>query len=239
MTRPLLLLSAALLFSPALLAQQIQRQLGDFDFKLGTTASRTMAQGLISPSAVGAFHGGLDLSHPSGWYFGQYAPSMGVTPDSTLRLDSYLGYKHHFDSTLGYEMGLIHYSQPNIADADSYALYGGISVLGSRFGGALRDTPQHRTGTLFADLGQLPLFDVDLTVKMAHHRLGTPFTIGDGSQVSGFSDWSLELSRPWLGLDLNLIYSNSDLGGGSCEAYAGMNTYCQSMLTFKAQRSFF
>jgi len=239
MTRPLLLLGAALLFSPALLAQQIQRQLGDFDFKLGTTASRTMAQGLISPSAVGAFHGGLDLSHPSGWYFGQYAPSMGVTPDSTLRLDSYLGYKHHFDSTLGYEMGLIHYSQPNIADADSYALYGGISVLGSRFGGALRDTPQHRTGTLFADLGQLPLFDVDLTVKMAHHRLGTPFTIGDGSQVSGFSDWSLELSRPWLGLDLNLIYSNSDLGGGSCEAYAGMNTYCQSMLTFKAQRSFF
>jgi len=239
MTRPLLLLSAALLFSPALLAQQIQRQLGDFDFKLGTTASRTMAQGLISPSAVGAFHGGLDLSHPSGWYFGQYAPSMGVTPDSTLRLDSYLGYKHHFDSTLGYELGLIHYSQPNIAGADSYALYGGISVLGSRFGGALRDTPEHRTGTLFADLGQLPLFDVDLTVKMAHHRLGTPFTIGDGSQVSGFSDWSLELSRPWLGLDLNLIYSNSDLGGGGCEAYAGMNTYCQGMVTFKAQRSFF
>ena len=239
MTRPLLLLGAALLFSPALLAQQIQRQLGDFDFKLGTTASRTMAQGLISPSAVGAFHGGLDLSHPSGWYFGQYAPSMGVTPDSTLRLDSYLGYKHHFDSTLGYEMGLIHYSQPNIAGADSYALYGGISVLGSRFGGALRDTPEHRTGTLFADLGELPLFDVDLTVKMAHHRLGTPFTIGDGSQVSGFSDWSLELSRPWLGLDLNLIYSNSDLGGGGCEAYAGMNTYCQGMVTFKAQRSFF
>lgn len=239
MTRPLLLLGAALLFSPALLAQQIQRQLGDFDFKLGTSASRTMAQGLISPSAVGAFHGGLDLSHPSGWYFGQYAPSMGVSPDSTLRLDSYLGYKHHFDSTLGYEVGLIQYSQPNIADADSYALYGGISVLGSRFGGAFRNNPDNRTGTLFADLGQLPLFDVDLTVKMAHHRLGTPFTIGDGSQVNGFSDWSLELSRPWLGLDLNLIYSNSDLNGGGCEAYAGMNTYCESMVTLKAQRNFF
>ncbi|CAM3255861.1 hypothetical protein PSPL106493_15865 [Pseudomonas plecoglossicida] len=81
MTRPLLLLGAALLFSPALLAQQIQRQLGDFDFKLGTSASRTMAQGLISPSAVGAFHGGLDLSHPSGWYFGQ--PTSANCPCST------------------------------------------------------------------------------------------------------------------------------------------------------------
>ena len=40
MTRPLLLLTVALLSSPALHAQQIQRQLGDFDFKLGTTPSR-------------------------------------------------------------------------------------------------------------------------------------------------------------------------------------------------------
>ncbi|MFJ4053825.1 TorF family putative porin [Pseudomonas sp. NPDC089743] len=239
MTRPFLLLSAALLFSTALQAQQIQRELGDFDFKLGTTPSRSMAQGLISPSASGAFHGGLDLSHSSGWYVGQYAPSMGVTPDSTLRLDSYLGYKHHFDSTLGYEVGLIHYSQPNIAGPDSYALYGGISVMGSRIGGAWRDNPDNRTGTLFADFGQLPLFDIDLTVKLAHHRLGTPFTIGDGSQVNAFSDWSLELSRPWLGIDLNLIYSNSDLNGGGCDAYAGINTYCESMVTFKAQRSFF
>jgi len=233
------LLSAALLFSPALPAQQIQRQLGDFDFKLGTTPARSMAQGLISPSAVGTFHGGLDLSHPSGWYVGQYAPSMGVAPNSTLRLDNYLGYKHRFDSTLGYEVGLIHYSQPNIAGPDSYALYGGVSLLGSRIGGAWRDNPGNRTGTLFAGFGQLPLFDVDFTVKLAHHRLGTPFTIGDGSQVNGFSDWSLELSRPWLGIDLNLIYSNSSLSGGGCDAYAGINTYCQSMVTLKAQRSFF
>ncbi|MFJ4158120.1 TorF family putative porin [Pseudomonas sp. NPDC089752] len=239
MTRPLLLLSAALLFSSAPQAQLIQRQLGDFDFKLGTTPSRSMAQGLISPSATGAFHGGLDLSHPSGWYLGQYAPSMGVTPDSTLRLDSYLGYKHHFDSTLGYEVGLIHYSQPNIAGPDSYALFGGLSILGSRFGGAWRDNPANRTGTLFADFGQLPVFDIDLTVKLAHHWLGTPFTLVDGSQVNAFSDWSLELSRPWLGIDLNLIYSNSNLTGGGCDAYAGINTYCESMLTFKAQRSFF
>ena len=66
MTKPLLLLSAALLLSPPLQAQIIQRQLGEFDFKLGTSASRSMAQGLISPSAIGSFHGGLDFTHPSG-----------------------------------------------------------------------------------------------------------------------------------------------------------------------------
>ncbi|AYG44842.1 hypothetical protein DV532_11285 [Pseudomonas sp. Leaf58] len=239
MTRPLLLLSAALLFSPVLLAQQIKRELGNFDLTLGTTPSRSMAQGLISPSAIGAFHGGLDFSHRSGWYLGQYAPSMGVSSNSTLRLDSYLGYKHRFDNSLGYEVGLIHYSQPNLAGPDSYALYGGVSVLGSRFGGALRDNPDNRTSTLFADFGQLPLFDLDLTIKLAHHRLGTPFTISNGNPVSTFSDWTLELSRPWLGIDLNLVYSNSNLSGGSCDAYSGINSYCDSMVTFKAQRRFF
>jgi uncharacterized protein (TIGR02001 family) len=239
MTRALLLLSAAILTSPSSQAQQMQRQLGDFDFKLGTTATRTMAQGLISPSAVGSFHGGLDFSHPSGWYFGQYAPSMGITPSSTLQLDSYMGYKHRFDTSLGYEVGMIHYSYPDISGGDSYALYGGVSVFGSRLGGALNDNPDNHTGTLFADFGQLPIFDIGVTVKMAHHRLGTPFTIGDGSQVDTFNDWSLELSRPWLGLDLNLVYSNSDLSGSGCDAYAGINTSCDAMLMFKAQRSFF
>ncbi len=126
MTRPLLVLSAALLFSPTLLAQQIKREVGDFDFTLSTTPTRSMAQGLISPAATGAFHGGLDFSHTSGWYVGQYTPSMGVAPGSTLRVDNYVGYKHHFDSTLGYEIGVIHYSQPNIAGAESHALYGGF-----------------------------------------------------------------------------------------------------------------
>ncbi|WP_144965010.1 TorF family putative porin [Pseudomonas sp. DE0010] len=239
MTRPLLVLSAALLFSPTLLAQQIKREVGDFDFTLSTTPSRSMAQGLISPTATGTFHGGLDFSHTSGWYVGQYTPSMGVAPGSTLRVDNYVGYKHHFDSTLGYEIGVIHYSQPNIAGAESHALYGGISIMGSRFGGALRDNPSNRIGTLYADFGQVPLLNADLTVKLAHHRLGIPFTIGDGSQVNGFSDWSMQLSRPWLGLDLNLIYSDSNLTGGGCDAYSGINTYCESVVTLKAQRSFF
>lgn len=237
MTRPLLLLTAALLLSPPLLAQQMQRQLGDFDFKLGTTASRSMAQGLISPSAVGSFHGGLDFTHPSGWYAGQYAPSMGFT--ATLQLDSYLGYKQHFNDSLGYEVGLIHYSYPDISGNDSSALYGGLSVFGSRLGGALNDTPNNRTGTLFADFGQVPLLNAGLTVKLAHHRLGTPFTIGAGGQVEAFNDWSLELSRPWLGMDLDLIYSSSELSGSGCDAYTGINTYCESMVTLKAQRSFF
>ncbi len=237
--RPLWLLSAALLLSPSIQAQQIQRQLGDFDFKLATTPSRTMAEGLISPTAVGSFHGGVDLSHPNGLYFGQYAPSMGLTKASTLKLDNYVGYKQRFTDSLGFEAGMIHYSYPNQTDANSYALYGGLSLLGSRFGGAFNDTPSNRTGTLFANLGRLPLLDVDFSMKVAHHQFGTPFSRVDGNAIDSFNDWSLKLSRPWRGMDLDFTYSNSNLSGSGCDAYAGINSTCDSMVTLRAQRSFF
>ena len=86
------LLLAGLLAGSSAHAQIFQRELGDFDLKLGTTPSRSMAQGLVKPSAVGSFHGGLDLSHDSGLYFGQYAPSMGISSGKNLEIDSYIGF---------------------------------------------------------------------------------------------------------------------------------------------------
>ena len=239
MLKPPLFLLGSLLWCSLANAQVFQRELGDFDLKLGTTPSRSMAQGLVKPSATGSFHGGLDLSHDSGFYAGQWSPSMGLSAGNNLEVDSYMGFKHPFDQTLGYEVGLIHYSYPKLSPLDSQEFYGGLNLLGNRFGASFSNDPDRQDSTLFADLGQLPLLDADFTVKLAHHRLGTPFTIGDGSQVSAFSDWSLELSRPWLGIDLNLIYSNSNLSGSGCDAYAGINAYCESVVTFKAQRSFF
>lgn len=78
-SRPLLLLGSLLVCSLAH-AQVFQRELGDFDLKLGTNPTRSMAQGLVKTSAVGSFHGGLDLTHDSGFYVGQWSPSMGISP---------------------------------------------------------------------------------------------------------------------------------------------------------------
>ena len=66
------LLLVGLLACSSVHAQIFQRELGDFDLKLGTTPSRSMAQGLVKPAAVGSFHGGLDLSHDSGLYDWDY-----------------------------------------------------------------------------------------------------------------------------------------------------------------------
>ena len=239
MLKPSLLLISALLACPVVNAQVFQRELGDFDLKLGTTPSRSMAQGLVKPSSSGSFHGGLDLSHDSGWYAGQWAPSMGLGPSSTLQVDSYLGFKHPFDQTLGYELGMIHYSYPELNTLDSHEFFGGLTLLGSRFGAAFSTDPDKRNSTLFADLGGNAPFGIGISVKYTNHQLGNPVSLANGGYVSSFNDWAVKFSRPWLGIDLKLIYSDSTLSGSDCSAYSGQNTECDGLLTFKAERAFY
>lgn len=232
------LLFVSLLSGVTAHAQVFQGELGDFDLKLGTTPSRSMAQGLVKPAAVGSFHGGLDLSHDSGVYFGQYAPSMGITPGKNLEIDSYVGFKQPFDQVLGYEVGMIHYSYPRVDTLDSQELFGGLTLLGSRFGIALSNDPDKQNNTLFADLSGNQPFGIGVSMKYTTHQLNTPVAV-DGGYVSSFTDWSVKLSRPFMGVDLDLIYSNSSLSGNDCSAYSGHNSECDGLVTLKAVRTFY
>lgn len=232
------LLLVSLFASASAPAQVFQRELGDFDLKLGTTPSRSMAQGLVKPAAVGSFHGGLDLSHDSGLYVGQYAPSMGLTPGKDLEIDSYIGFKQPFDQVLGYEVGMIHYSYPSVDTLDSQELFGGLTLLGSRFGVALSNDPDKQNNTLFADLSGNQPFGIGVSMKYTTHQLNTPVAV-DGGYVSSFTDWSVKLSRPFMGVDLDLIYSNSSLSGDDCSAYSGHNSQCDGLVTLKAARAFY
>src|SRR4051812_36375959 len=106
--------ACATLMHHAASAQVIERELGDFSLKLGTTPSRTMAQGLVTPTGGDSkFHGGLDLTHDSGFYFGQWSPTTGLTSDPAREADSYRGLKNPSEKPLVYELGVIRYSSPN------------------------------------------------------------------------------------------------------------------------------
>ena len=145
---------SALFISQSISAQVLERDLGDFDLKLATTPTRSMAQGLVTPSGgSGSFHGGMDLTHDSGFYFGQWAPNMGFTPDSALEVDSYMGFKKPFDNTLGYELGMIRYSYPDTSQIDSHEFYAGLRMLDSRVGAAFSNDVGSRDSTVFIDLG--------------------------------------------------------------------------------------
>lgn len=235
---PVAPLIISLLACPLAWGQVFRGELGDFDLTLGTAPSRSMAQGLVTPSSTGSFHGGLDLSHDSGLYFGQWSPSAGLTSTADFEIDSYIGFKQPFDQTLGYEVGVIHYSYPTLDTLDSQELYGGLTLLGSRFGAALSNDPDKQNSTLFADLGGNVPFGIGISGKYTTHRLNSPVSVENG-YVGTFSDWSLKISRPWRGIDLNLIYSDSSLSGSSCSAYSGHNSECDALVTLKMAHPFY
>ncbi|MGF6489617.1 TorF family putative porin [Pseudomonas frederiksbergensis] len=238
MLKPSLFLLGSLLWYSVAQAQVFQRELGDFDLKLATTPSRSMAQGLVKPSTTGSFHGGLDLSHDSGFYVGQWSPSMGLSPSSNLEVDSYMGFKQPFDHSLGYEVGMIQYSYPKVDTLDSQELFGGLTLLGSRFGAAFSNDPDKQNSTLFADLSGNQPFGIGISLKYTTHQLNTPVSVNDG-YVGSFTDWSVKLSRPFMGIDLDLIYSDSSLSGSDCSAYSGHNSQCDGLVTLKAAHSFY
>jgi uncharacterized protein (TIGR02001 family) len=236
------LLTLFLLLSAGCIANSnvLEREVGDFDLKLGTAPTRSMAQGLIQPTSAGAFHGGLDLTHVSGWYIGQWSPSVGLSNGSQLKMNTYLGFAQQpFTSSLGYELGLISYSLPEASDLNHQQYYAGLNFAGSRLGAALSNAPGRRDSTLLLDLGSLTPFGTGLQLAYANHALDEPQRLADGRSVRTFHDWSLNLSRPWFGIQFDLSYTDSNLSGVQCAAYSGLNARCDTLLMFEAERSLY
>ncbi|WP_437881749.1 TorF family putative porin [Pseudomonas sp. LRF_L74] len=236
--RTTLLASLSLLACSELQAQVMQRELGSYDLQLGTSPVRSMAQGLVKPAKNGSFHGGFDLANERGWYLGSWSPSMGLG-DSQAEFNTYSGFKRPLGKRFGYELGLIRYTYPELRQNDSNEYYAGLSLLGSRFGAAFSNAPGRTDSTLLMDLSLPQPLELGLTVKYATHLLDTPVNLSDGGSVRSFNDWSFNLSRPWAGVDLNLSYTSSNLGGVECAAYSGHNSYCENYLMLKAERQLF
>ncbi|HCJ29522.1 MAG TPA: hypothetical protein DHV63_09550 [Pseudomonas sp.] len=219
--------------------QVVEREVGQFDLKLGTAPTRSMAQGLVNPIAASTFRGGLDLTHAGGMYVGQWAPSMGILENSPLELNTYMGYaQQHIDDTPGFELGVIRYSFPELENSDRHQYYAGINLAGSRLGGALSSAPGRTDSTLLLELGSVQPLNVAVRLKYASHSMDSPmYHIGGSVRV--FNDWSLNLSRPLLGMHMDLSYTDSNLSGPQCGVYSGQNAHCEGFFMFKAQRSLF
>jgi len=127
---------------------------------------------------------------------------------------------------------------PKLSPLDSKEFYGGLNLLGNRFGASFSNDPDRQDSTLFADLSGTQPFGIGVSMKYTTHQLGTPTSV-EGGSISSFSDWSIQFSRAWKGIDLDLIYSDSSLSGGDCSAYSGHNSQCDGLLTLKAARSFY
>lgn len=184
-------------------------------------------------------HGGLDLTHDSGLYMGQWSPSLGMAEGSSLEVDYYLGFKKPFDNGLGYEVGMIRYSYLEAEQVDTYQWYAGLKVMDKRIGAAVSNDFGRSVSSVFIDFGGFEPLGLGLRMQYAAHRFATGQNGADGSLVNGFNDWSMNLSKSMQGMTLNLVYSGSSLNAGACNVYSGHNARCEQAFTIKLASSLF
>ncbi len=236
----LVFIVAALASGIATAQTLLQRDLGGFDMTLGTTQTRTMAQGLVKPSN-GAVNGGLDFTHDTGLYFGQWTANSGSSADNlSIEMDTYAGYKHRFASSgYGYEFGLINYDHVTQDVEPSREIYSGISIFGSRFGAAFANDPDRSNTSLYADLGTTPILGMGLSMRYGNYMLNSPVTLASGDMVRSYNDWSVNLTRKWADTQFNFSYTGTSLQGQDCSSYSGHNAYCDTALLLKASHPLF
>jgi uncharacterized protein (TIGR02001 family) len=167
-----------------------------------------------------AIQGGFDLEHESGFYLGTWGSSVdfdtnGPCCDGSLELDVYAGFAGAFNEDWGYDVGFMAYLYPGDSgdEGDYYEIYGSISWKDLTVGGAYSDDYYAETDEffyLYADYSfALPNeFALDLHV-------GANFLEEDGGFLSSdedqYIDYSVSISRDWMGLNWALAWIGTDL----------------------------
>ncbi len=179
-------------------------------FNVGVTSDyryRGLSQTRLKP----ALQGGVDYSHPSGFYLGAWASSIKwikdwAATDGSLEIDLYAGYKGEIAKDLTFDVGYLRYEYPgnklaNVAgfgNANTQEVYGALSY------GPATLKYSHSLSNLFGTLdshgsGYLDLsatFDLGSGWSLLPH-VGRQRVAHDtrNARMASYTDYSLTLSK--------------------------------------------
>lgn len=224
------------------LALCAQTQAESFDTAIGTIETSmnvTLAtdyiwRGQSQTDGAGAIQGGLDIAHESGLYIGTWASNVDSEDfgGSSVEVDYYVGFGNAITDDLSYDLQWATYTYPKNNDATVEELLASLSYKALTVGAKYAYDPGVGLYT-YIDYG----FDLPLEMVLGLHY-GLTDTKDPLDGVSGdekYADWAVTLSKTVLGLDLALMYSDTDLGS-DCPYQS--RSSCDSNVTFSVSRSF-
>jgi len=188
-------------------------------------------RGIAQTSHNAAIQGGIDYAHSSGFYAGVWGSNVSWIADSgaiaagsgnsTMELDTYLGFKNSFAEDFSYDVGFVRYNYlgkyapaAGLAKADTDEIYGAIGYkwITAKYSYALGQflTVPGAKGTNYIELNaSVPLAETGITVA-AHVGKQTfkPAT----AAIYTYTDYKLGISKDFSGYVLGLAYSSTNAG---------------------------
>lgn len=216
-------------------AETFDTALGAIDVSMNATlATDYIWRGQSQTDGAGAIQGGLDIAHESGLYIGTWASNVDADDfgGSSVEIDYYAGFTSDITDALSYDLQWATYTFPKNSDITAEELLASLSFYGLTVGAKYTYDPEVALYT-YVDYG----FDLPYGFGLGLHY-GSTDTKDPLDGVSGdsrYNDWAVILGRTVVGLDLALMYSDTDLGD-DC-GYQSSSS-CGSNMTFSASKSF-
>ncbi len=181
---------------------------GEFSANVGFVSDYRF-RGFTQADSEPAIQGGFDWSHDSGVYLGVWGSNVEFN-DAHIETDFYGGFANEIES-FSYDVGLLYYAYPGSSDRFNFNFLEGYVGLGYDFDVAAVSigaaySPDFFGGTgdaLYSNAGvSIPLpgeFALDAGIGYQMIEQGSPVT-----------DWSIGLSKSFLGFDFSVSYVDTD-----------------------------
>ena len=220
-------LSAYLLSAPLLAACVAPAQAEGTDLGNGLTLSGNLAvtndyrfRGYTQTNFKPAVQGGIDLSHESGFYLGNWNSNVGWTTGTSIEMDFYGGWKGDVGQGLELDLGVIQYVYPGADMAvspNTTELYVGLGMgpasfkvyyaPSNYFGGADSKNTFYFDASGSIDLGD----NWAIGLHAGYQTLKNAVDV-DGNSLSGYFDYKAGISKDISGwvFDLSVVGASSD-----------------------------
>ncbi len=204
-------------------------------------------RGISQTNNKPAIQGGFDYSHSSGFYAGVWGSSISWIEDATyftpspgqinssVELDTYLGFKGSTTGDVSYDVGYLRYNYPGtypggFTSPDTDEIYGsvGYSIVTAKISYSLGDLfgVADARGSTYVDLSaSYPIPDTSFTVS-AHagrqtYRGSTADALNAAGTTATYTDYKVGVSTDFSGFSLGLMYTktNADSGGFYTNAF--------------------
>ena len=219
-------------------AETVASPLGNFDVSMNVAlTSDYIFRGISQTQGDPAIQGGLDVAHESGLYIGTWASNVDFGGEASMELDYYAGFTSNITEDIAYDLGWIKYEYPGDGDEDLNfsEYYASLSAYGATLGAAYSNDLAGRDSTLYTYVGYeytLP-YEIGLALHYGNYDFKDP-TFGN---EDSYNDWSIGLSKTLAGLDVGLTYSDTDLKGSDCAAFAGKKDFCDANFTVSVSKT--
>ncbi len=219
-------------------AEEFDTPIGKIDASMtATLATDYIWRGQSQTAGAGAVQGSLDFAHESGLYIGAWASNVDADAfDASVEIDYYFGWAGNITDEIELDLGWATYTYPKAGgDASVDEVLASIGLYGFTLGAKYAYDPESALYTYIGYGFELPYeFGLDLH----YGRTDTKDPLSSVQSKEKYDDWAVTVSKDFVGIDWALMYSDTNLKGGTCSEWYGKSRYCSGNWTFSATKSF-